>query len=76
VPQLHFYVPEEVAAKIRKQAQDSGQSISRYVADLVKREVHSDWPKHFFEEVVGGWSGDGLVRASQGEYEERDTLEP
>jgi hypothetical protein len=43
---------------------------------LVKREVQTEWPERFFEEVVGGWSGERLLRASQGEYEERDTLEP
>ena len=76
MPQLHFYVPEAVAARIRQQAQNSGMSVSRYLADLVKREEQKEWPERFFKEVVGGWRGERLQRALQGEYEERDTLEP
>jgi hypothetical protein len=28
----------------------------------------------FFEEVIGGWVGESLVREPQGEYETRETL--
>ena len=35
MPQLHFYVPDEVADRIRQEAQAAQKSVSRYVADLV-----------------------------------------
>ena len=51
-------------------------SVSRYLANLVEREVITDWPERFFEEVVGGWKGDPLQRPSQGEFERREDLDP
>lgn len=72
--QLHFYVPDEFAEKVRQEAQAAGMSVSRYLADLVKREIALDWPEKFFEEVVGGWMGEPLERPVQGDYEQRDML--
>jgi hypothetical protein len=51
-------------------------SISRYIAELVRREIGTDWPDGFFEEVVGGWQGKPLKRAPQGQFEEREPLQP
>ncbi|MFN2160476.1 MAG: hypothetical protein ACK2UR_19435 [Candidatus Promineifilaceae bacterium] len=76
MPQMHFYVPKEIAEQIFREAQASQKSVSSYLADLVKREMAPDWPAYFFEEVVGGWQGEPLQRPPQGEYEQRDALEP
>jgi hypothetical protein len=75
MPQLHFYVPEETAERIRQEVQAAGLSISQYLATLVKREIHSTRPEGFFEEVVGGWQGEPLQRGEQGHYEARDQLQ-
>ncbi len=32
------------------------------------------WPAGFFETVAGGWQGEPLVRAPQGDYEDRADL--
>jgi len=32
------------------------------------------YPPNFFGEVIGGWEGEPLVRAEQGEFEQRETL--
>ncbi|MDF5722058.1 MAG: hypothetical protein PUP91_16545 [Rhizonema sp. PD37] len=32
------------------------------------------WLPGFFEEVIGGWVGEPLQRADQGEYDTRETL--
>ena len=72
MPQLHFYISEEVASVIRKRAESQGISLSRYVANLVQREVSCDWPKGFFEQVAGGWKGEPLERPVQGKYEGRE----
>ncbi|MCA9982105.1 MAG: hypothetical protein KDD89_14775 [Anaerolineales bacterium] len=71
MPQLHFYVSEETAVRVREKAESVGLSVSKYVAELVKNEVEGDWPEGFFEEVVGGWEGEPLERAPQGTYEIR-----
>ena len=75
MPQLHFYVPESLAAKVRQRAKAAGLSASRYLTEVVKREVGTGWPQGFFEEVVGGWQGEPLERPPQGQLEARDTLQ-
>jgi hypothetical protein len=74
MPQLHFYISEEAASVIRKRAEAQGISLSRFVANLVQREVSFDWPEGFFEKVAGGWKGEPLERPVQGEYEQRETF--
>lgn len=71
MPQLHMYVPETTAELLRSRAEERGVSVSKYLAELVGREVGGGgWPEGFFEEVLGSWEGE-LERPSQGEYEER-----
>ncbi len=74
MPQLHLYVPDEVASQVKAKASALGLSVSRYLADLVRRDVDVGWPDEFFEDVVGGWVGEPLTRPSQGTHEERDAL--
>lgn len=74
MPQIHFYVPEAVAVKIKQRAEAAGLNTSRYVAELVKREVSTAWPAGFFEEVVGGWQGEPLQRPTQGQFEAREAI--
>jgi hypothetical protein len=72
--QLHFYVPDELGADIRRSAEAKGMSVSAYVAWLVARELRGGWPDGYFESVVGGWVGEPLERPSQGQPEERERL--
>lgn len=75
MPQLHMYVPESTAKVLKRRAGERRMSVSGYLAEIVGREVEStQWPEGFFEEVLGSWEGD-LTRPSQGEYEERESLE-
>lgn len=76
--QLHFYVPDEVEQKLREQAKQAGQPLSRYVAKLIQRQLadNSDWPPGYFEKVYGSWEGDEPLRRSpQGDYEQRPGLD-
>jgi hypothetical protein len=76
MPQLHFYVPEPVARKIKERAAAYGVSTSKYLAELVQKDLDiTDWPEGFFEEIVGGWQGEALQRPDQENYDTRDTLE-
>lgn len=68
MPQLHLYVPDEVALIVRERARSRRKTVSSYLADIVVREVASAWPKGFFDDVVGGWVGMPLRRASQGRF--------
>lgn len=74
MPQLHLYVPDEVAETAKARAKAAGKSLSSYLADLVVNEIAGDWPDDFFDEVVGGWKGDPLERHKQGRLERRDRL--
>lgn len=42
--------------------------------ESVKTPESSGWQPGFFEEVIGGWVGDPLVRENQGDYEVREKL--
>ena len=72
---LSFYVSEETAVKIRREAKARGVSVSRYLASLiVKEEKKRGWPEGYFERIAGRWAGEDLVRPEQGGFEERDSL--
>jgi hypothetical protein len=75
VAQLHFYVPEEIAEEIRRRAQERGVSTSRFIAELVTKDLDRGWPPGFFEEVVGAWKGEPLERPEQLPFEEREELD-
>ncbi len=63
--QLHFYIPDAVADKIKIKAEHAHLSVSKYLAELAKREVGNQWPEDYFEKL-GTWKGEPLQRASQG----------
>ena len=76
MPQLHFYVPEEIAEKVREKAQAAEMSVSRYIAEVIKRQVTATWPEDFFNEIVGKWQGEPLHRPAQGVHEQREVFSP
>ncbi len=71
--QLHCYVPDEIAEQFTKKAKHAHLSVSKYLAKLVKNEIHSQWPVDYFD-LFGSWEGDTLERPAQGEYEQRPEL--
>lgn len=74
--QLHCYVPEEIAQQAQRKAAQSGLSLSRYLAELVKRDTGASavWPEGYFD-LFGRWEGAPLERPPQGMQEEREPLE-
>lgn len=52
MPQLHFYVPNDVARMIKRRAAQANQPVSRYVAELVKRDAIQGWPEGYFESLA------------------------
>jgi plasmid stability protein len=56
--QLNVYVPDDLEAKVRKEAARRGLSVSAFVTELVRKEVSiNEWPPGFFE-LAGSWVGD------------------
>ena len=50
--QLHFYITDSIADKIK--TEHAHLSVSKYIAELAKREVINEWPKGYFEKL-GTW---------------------
>jgi hypothetical protein len=55
-------------------AEARGVPVSRYLAELVQREVGGGWPEGYFEAVVGRWQGDAPARPDQGKLEARSSF--
>lgn len=70
---MHLYVPDTIAQIIRRQAKERGLPVSKYLAEIVRREISDSWEDSFFEEVVGGWIGK-LERPVELELTPRDEL--
>ncbi|MEQ1592858.1 MAG: hypothetical protein ABL892_10775 [Thiobacillaceae bacterium] len=70
--QLHCYVPEALAQQAQRRAAQSGLSLSRYLAELVKRDasVSAGWPEGYFD-LFGAWEGAPLERPAQLPLEDR-----
>ena len=75
VPQLHFYVPDDVAEQIKARAALAKQPVSRYVAELVKRDVSQGWPKGYFKRIAGVAHDAPIKHEPSGLPEERLPLE-
>jgi len=70
--QLHCYVPEDLARQAQRKAALSGLSLSRYLAELIKRDadISAVWPEGYFN-LFGKWAGAPLERPPQGVAETR-----
>lgn len=74
MPQLHLYVPDTTAELLKRRAEERGLTLSKYLAEVVRKEADAEeWPEGFFEDVLGAWEGE-LQRPPQGLYEEREDL--
>lgn len=75
MPQLHFYVPDDVAEQIRRRASQAHQTVSRYVAELVKRDASPGWPEGYFEGLSSKEPDPSFKHEPSGLPEERLPLE-
>lgn len=57
--QLHFYVPDEVETQIRLKAKQANLPLSKYLAEIVKRETGAvnQWPEGYFD-LFDVWQGE------------------
>ena len=69
---LHCYVSDEIAGQAQHRAAKSGLSLSRYLAELVKRDADAsaNWPDGYFE-LFGTWEGAPLERFPTSPLEQR-----
>lgn len=71
--QLHFYIPDLLAEKLKDKAKKEHLTVSKYIARLAKREVENEWPEGYFE-LFGKWQGEALERPEQLPFENRETF--
>ncbi|MBW4522334.1 MAG: hypothetical protein KME16_21990 [Scytolyngbya sp. HA4215-MV1] len=48
--------------------------IQPFAKPEIEKPEHTRWMAGFFDEVIGSWEGEPLVRSEQGEYEMREEL--
>ena len=70
--QLHFYVSDEIEEQIRAKAKQAKLSLSKYLAELVKREINAQnqWPDGYFD-LFDNWEGEPLSRPDELTFETR-----
>jgi len=73
MPQLHCYVPDDLAKQLQQKANQAHLSVSKYLATLIKKDLDNQWPKDYFD-LYGSWEGEKIQRPEQGEVEARDVL--
>jgi hypothetical protein len=72
MPQLHLYLPKDMAEEVKRRARAKRVSVSSYIAELLQRHIADDWPEDFFTKVVGGWQAKPLKRPPQSKFEVRE----
>ncbi len=73
--QLHCYLPDHEAEALKHRAQRAGMSVSRYLAELARKDLVSDWPEGYFERVFGDDEIAPISRGEQGDFEDRARFE-
>ena len=73
--QLHFYVPDEVETQIRVKAKQANLSLSKYLAEIVKRETsaQNQWPAGYFD-LFDAWQGEPQDRPADLALETRNSF--
>jgi len=69
--------------KLKSLAEKNNRSLEEEVTAILEKALeieveikpkYEGWQQGFFEEVIGGWEGEPLVREPQPEYQEREPL--
>jgi hypothetical protein len=57
MPQLHLYLSTEMAEALRRKAKALDTSVSKYLAEIVRKDLGVGFPEHY-DEILGGWQGE------------------
>ena len=73
--ELNFYVPDEIEVQIHLKAKQANLPLSKYLAQLVKRETgaQNQWPAGYFD-LFGAWAGEPLTRPAALSLENRGSF--
>ncbi len=53
--QLTLYLDDETEARLKETASSAGMSLSRWVANLIREKIASQWPVSVIE-LAGAWA--------------------
>lgn len=73
--QLHCYLPDEQAESLRQRAERADMSVSRYLAELARKDLESNWPENYFERLFERDDIAPIERGAQGDFEVRTRIE-
>lgn len=73
--QLHCYLPDRETEALKRRAEQAGMSLSRYLAELARRDLVAAWPSGYFDRLFPNHAVAPIERAAQSEFEERAELE-
>ncbi|MBE9064033.1 hypothetical protein [cf. Phormidesmis sp. LEGE 11477] len=71
--QLQCDIPDEIATRLQQKAKRMNLSVSRYLAQLIEKDLETGWPEGYFD-LFGSCQAAPLERPEQGENQIRDTL--
>jgi len=52
--QITLYLEEETAQQLKTAAGAAGQSVSKWVADLIRQKIATEWPNNVID-LAGVW---------------------
>ena len=55
--QLAIYIEDQLSEKLDRAVKASGKSKSKWIADIIKKELNDQWPEDFFN-LAGSWKDD------------------
>jgi len=53
MPQLHFSVDDRTAQQLAERAAARGETLSKYLASVVRHAVPDEWPAGYLDSVIG-----------------------
>jgi hypothetical protein len=73
--QLHCYLPDQEAEALKRRAEQAGMSLSRYLAELARKDLVTAWPPGYFERLYPNREIAPIKRFASTEPEDRARIE-
>ncbi len=75
--QVTIYLDKEIENKLKTAAKSSKLSVSKWVANIIKEKISTEWPADVVE-LAGSWKDDfptlEEIRSTAGDDTEREAL--
>ncbi|MEE4362881.1 MAG: hypothetical protein V2J08_03055 [Desulfotignum sp.] len=75
--QVTIYLDNEIENKMKHAARANHVSVSKWVADIIRKKVSTEWPQDIVD-LAGSWKNDfpelPEIRSTEGKDAEREAL--